>query len=196
MEEMDNSIGLIMQKLKDLGLDDNTFVFFTSGAPCCLLRLPSTGSHLFHAVCRQWPMAEPSFIGFIVSFAHASLLTYWFCFFKAADGGSAGLFRGGKGSTWEGGMREVSSHQSVLCKAVGLMVVISRPLLAGPVALRPCPCPRKSLRASCHVVVASAITDSSSQASTMDLFVTLAELGGSSSHIKRSSHSFTNRMLP
>jgi len=62
MREMDDSIGQIIAKIKQLGIDNNTFVFFTS----------DNGPWL------DW----------------------------GTDGGSAGLFRGGKGETWEGGIRE------------------------------------------------------------------------------------------
>ncbi len=56
------SIGVIVNKLQQLGIQDNTFVFFTSD---------------------NGPWLE-----------------------QLINSGSAGLFRGGKGSTWEGGMRE------------------------------------------------------------------------------------------
>ena len=62
MQEMDASIGTVLAKIKDLGLDDNTLVFFTSDNG------PWLGQEL--------------------------------------AGGSAGMFRGGKGETWEGGFRE------------------------------------------------------------------------------------------
>lgn len=59
--EMDNSVGVVLNKLKALGLDSNTFVFFSSD---------------------NGPWLE-----------------------QRLDGGSAGPFKGGKGSTWEGGIR-------------------------------------------------------------------------------------------
>lgn len=62
VEELDWSVGRILQTLGDEGLAENTFVFFTS----------DNGPWLI--------MGE--------------------------EGGSAGLLRQGKGSTWEGGMRE------------------------------------------------------------------------------------------
>ena len=62
IEEIDWSVGQILETLRDLGLAENTFVFFTS----------DNGPWLI----------------------------------KHQNGGSAGLLRGGKGSTWEGGMRE------------------------------------------------------------------------------------------
>ena len=62
VEELDWSTGQILDTLRELGLQENTFVFFTSDNGPWLLR----GLH----------------------------------------GGSAGLLRNGKGSTWEGGMRE------------------------------------------------------------------------------------------
>jgi len=62
IEEIDEGVGQIMATLKDLKIDNNTFVFFTSD---------------------NGP---------------------WLPFNQ--HGGSAGLLRGGKGSTWEGGMRE------------------------------------------------------------------------------------------
>jgi arylsulfatase A len=62
VEELDWSVGRIMQTLKRLNLDDNTLVMFTS----------DNGPWLV----------------------------------KKLHGGSAGLLRGEKGSTWEGGMRE------------------------------------------------------------------------------------------
>ncbi|MBD3672620.1 MAG: sulfatase [Planctomycetaceae bacterium] len=62
VEEIDDTVGEIMNTLRDLDLDENTFVFFTSD---------------------NGP---------------------WLPF--KTHGGSAGLLREGKGSTWEGGMRE------------------------------------------------------------------------------------------
>ncbi len=62
VEEIDWSVGQILDSLKRLGLDENTVVFFTSD---------------------NGP---------------------WLIFNE--QGGSAGPLRGGKGSTWEGGMRE------------------------------------------------------------------------------------------
>ncbi|MEX1042609.1 MAG: sulfatase [Pirellulaceae bacterium] len=61
IEEIDWSVGQVLQKLRDLELDDNTLVIFTSD--------------------------------------NGPWLTY------DQQGGSAGLLREGKGSTWEGGMR-------------------------------------------------------------------------------------------
>ncbi len=61
VEEIDWSVGQILNTLRDEGLDNNTFVFFTS----------DNG---------PWLVMEER-------------------------GGSAGLLREGKGSTWEGGMR-------------------------------------------------------------------------------------------
>ncbi len=62
VEEIDWSVGQIMQGLKENGLDKNTLVFFTSdNGPWLVMK---------------------------------------------ERGGSAGLLREGKGSTWEGGMRE------------------------------------------------------------------------------------------
>lgn len=62
VEEIDHGVGLIMEALRESGLDKNTLVVFTS----------DNGPWLI--------MNE--------------------------EGGSAGLLRNGKGSTWEGGMRE------------------------------------------------------------------------------------------
>lgn len=62
VEELDWSVGQVLQTLRDLGLAGNTLVFFTSDNGPWLIR--------------------------------------------GVDGGSAGLLRDGKGSTWEGGMRE------------------------------------------------------------------------------------------
>ena len=62
VEELDWSTGQILGILRELGLQENTFVFFTSDNGPWLLR--------------------------------------------GLQGGSAGLLRNGKGSTWEGGMRE------------------------------------------------------------------------------------------
>jgi len=62
VEEVDWSTGKILDTLRELKLDENTLVIFTS----------DNGPWLV----------------------------------KGADGGSAGRLRGGKGSTWEGGMRE------------------------------------------------------------------------------------------
>lgn len=62
VEELDWSVGQILQTLRDLGLAERTLVFFTS----------DNGPWLV----------------------------------KKRKGGSAGLLRDGKGSTWEGGMRE------------------------------------------------------------------------------------------
>jgi arylsulfatase A len=62
VEELDAAVGTILQTLRDLDLDENTLVVFTSDNGPWLL------------------MNE--------------------------DGGSAGLLRGGKNQTWEGGMRE------------------------------------------------------------------------------------------
>ncbi len=62
IEEIDWSVGQILQELKQQGLDQNTIVWFTSD--------------------------------------NGPWLTY------QQQGGSAGLLREGKGSTWEGGMRE------------------------------------------------------------------------------------------
>jgi len=62
IEEIDWSVGQILQELKSLGLDQNTIVWFSSD---------------------NGP---------------------WLIFNQ--QGGSAGLLRDGKGSTWEGGMRE------------------------------------------------------------------------------------------
>lgn len=62
VQEIDWSVGQIMQVLEDQGLAENTFVFFTS----------DNG---------PWLVMDE-------------------------EGGSAGLLREGKGSTWEGGMRE------------------------------------------------------------------------------------------
>lgn len=61
MQEMDASIGTIVQKLVDLGIDDNTLVFFGSD---------------------NGPWQE-----------------------QDLNGGSTGCLRGGKGDTWEGGVR-------------------------------------------------------------------------------------------
>lgn len=61
VEELDHSVGRILQTLRELGLDQNTLVAFSSDNG------PWTTYNL--------------------------------------AGGSAGLLRGGKGSTWEGGMR-------------------------------------------------------------------------------------------
>ncbi|MEA3212585.1 MAG: arylsulfatase [Chthoniobacter sp.] len=62
VEELDGSVGEILDALRSEGLDKNTFVFFTSDNGPWLIR--------------------------------------------GLAGGSAGLLREGKGSTWEGGMRE------------------------------------------------------------------------------------------
>jgi arylsulfatase A len=62
VEELDHSVGAILQALRDLQLAEKTFVFFSSD--------------------------------------NGPWLT------QDERGGSAGLLRGGKGSTWEGGMRE------------------------------------------------------------------------------------------
>ena len=62
VQEIDWSAGKIMQTIKNLGIEENTLVFFTS----------DNGPWLV----------------------------------KKTDGGSAGLLRGGKGTCWEGGMRE------------------------------------------------------------------------------------------
>lgn len=62
VEELDASVGRVLDTLRELKLDENTLVVFTS----------DNG---------PWSI-------------------------KNANGGSAGLLRGGKGSTWEGGMRE------------------------------------------------------------------------------------------
>lgn len=62
VEEIDFSVGQILNSLKELGLDENTLVVFTS----------DNG---------PWLIMDE-------------------------QGGSAGLLREGKGSTWEGGMRE------------------------------------------------------------------------------------------
>ena len=62
VEELDWSTGQILATLRELGLQENTFVFFTSDNGPWLIR--------------------------------------------DLQGGSAGLLRDGKGSTWEGGMRE------------------------------------------------------------------------------------------
>ena len=62
VEELDWSVGQILDTLRQLKLADNTIVFFTSDNGPWLIR--------------------------------------------KLHGGSAGLLRGGKGSTWEGGMRE------------------------------------------------------------------------------------------
>jgi arylsulfatase A-like enzyme len=62
VEELDGSVGRVLDALRELKLDDRTLVFFTS----------DNGPWLI----------------------------------KNQNGGSAGLLRGGKGSTWEGGMRE------------------------------------------------------------------------------------------
>jgi arylsulfatase A-like enzyme len=62
VEELDASVGRILETLRELKIDEHTFVFFTS----------DNGPWLV----------------------------------KRDEGGSAGLLREGKGSTWEGGMRE------------------------------------------------------------------------------------------
>jgi len=62
VEEIDWSAGQILEVLRELGLEENSLVFFTSD--------------------------------------NGPWLT------KFQEGGSAGLLRGGKGSTWEGGVRE------------------------------------------------------------------------------------------
>eukprot|EP01094_Clydonella_sp_ATCC50884_P025709 TRINITY_DN6869_c0_g1_i1.p1 TRINITY_DN6869_c0_g1~~TRINITY_DN6869_c0_g1_i1.p1 ORF type:complete len:511 (-),score=111.70 TRINITY_DN6869_c0_g1_i1:61-1551(-) len=62
VQEMDDSIGQIMAKLDEVGVLENTLVFFTSD---------------------NGPWVD-----------------------QGIEGGSAGLFRGEKGETWEGGMRE------------------------------------------------------------------------------------------
>jgi arylsulfatase A len=62
IEELDGSVGQVLDALRDTGLAENTLVIFTSD---------------------NGP---------------------WLTFDQ--QGGSAGLLRGGKGSTWEGGMRE------------------------------------------------------------------------------------------
>lgn len=61
IEEIDGSVGTILEMLRDLEIDDETLVIFTSD--------------------------------------NGPWLTF------DVQGGSAGLLRGGKGSTWEGGMR-------------------------------------------------------------------------------------------
>ena len=62
IEELDWSVGTILDKLDRLGLSENTLVIFTSdNGPAMLMK---------------------------------------------QDGGAVGLFRGAKGDTWEGGMRE------------------------------------------------------------------------------------------
>jgi len=62
VEELDHSVGQILNSLKDQGLEKNTIVVFTSdNGPWLVMN---------------------------------------------TEGGSAGLLRSGKGSTWEGGMRE------------------------------------------------------------------------------------------
>lgn len=62
VEEVDWSVGRVLETLRELKLDERTLVLFTSDNGPWLIR--------------------------------------------GADGGSAGPLRGGKGSTWEGGMRE------------------------------------------------------------------------------------------
>ncbi len=62
VEELDWSVGQVLDALRELKIDSNTLVFFTS----------DNGPWLI----------------------------------KNQNGGSAGMLRGGKGSTWEGGMRE------------------------------------------------------------------------------------------
>lgn len=70
--QMDASIGQIIAKLKETGLDQNTYVIFSSDNGAWVD--PGTG------------------LGTLNS--------------KPLSGGSNAPFRGGKGSTWEGGMRE------------------------------------------------------------------------------------------
>jgi arylsulfatase A-like enzyme len=62
IEEIDWSVGQVMKELRDLGIAEKTFVFFTSD---------------------NGPWLK-----------------------KDLEGGTAGLLRGGKGTTWEGGVRE------------------------------------------------------------------------------------------
>ncbi len=62
VEEVDWSVGQVLNAVRELGLEKNTIVWFTSDNGPWLIQLE--------------------------------------------QGGSAGLLRGGKGSTWEGGMRE------------------------------------------------------------------------------------------
>ena len=44
MAQLDDDIGLVMQKLKDLGVDDNTIVVFTTDNGSELLTWPDGGT--------------------------------------------------------------------------------------------------------------------------------------------------------
>jgi arylsulfatase A-like enzyme len=72
VEQMDDSVGQILQKLRDTGLSKNTLVYFTSDNGAWIN--PSSGI----------PGAPPA----------------------PLTGGCNGPLQDGKGSTWEGGMRE------------------------------------------------------------------------------------------
>ncbi|XP_065846637.1 N-acetylgalactosamine-6-sulfatase-like [Oscarella lobularis] len=74
VQELDYGVGQVLTTIKQLGIENNTFVFFTS----------DNGPDRRPDVCKSLPgeYCDPT------------------------TGGSAGLLRGGKSTTWEGGIRE------------------------------------------------------------------------------------------
>lgn len=89
--ELDYSIGQILSLLQSLGIENNTFVFFTSDNGAALMSGPNESRHSLQ-----------------IFFCPVSLSVCDFVSFCASDssGGSNGLFLCGKETTFEGGMRE------------------------------------------------------------------------------------------
>lgn len=91
--ELDYSVGQILSRLKTLGIDNNTFVFFTSDNGAAVISAPKEGRHWIHTHTHIF-FLEPDCVGFDTDTAADS------------SGGSNGPFLCGKQTTFEGGMRE------------------------------------------------------------------------------------------
>lgn len=89
--ELDDSVGQILSSLQTLGIENNTFVFFTSDNGAALISAPNEGRRWIPARTRSYSLCLCNVACFRVS---------------DSSGGSNGPFLCGKETTFEGGMRE------------------------------------------------------------------------------------------
>lgn len=94
--ELDHSIGQILSLLQNLGIEKNTFVFFTSDNGAALMSGPQESMFTFFDL--EVDLSSFLLICVIMRFMQ----------FRVSDssGGSNGPFLCGKETTFEGGMRE------------------------------------------------------------------------------------------
>lgn len=96
--EFDNTIGKLLETLERTGVINNTLIFFTSDNG--LVSAPSLWCHIFCVcVCGLGDIMGGAARGYFSLCLRPELM-------RMSRGGNAGPLRCGKGTTYEGGMRE------------------------------------------------------------------------------------------